>query len=65
MVDSKSSQAGQSRPKLPPNFSKKKALISFDLVFRIELFQVVMVTPKPKIFLLSISSTCPASPESA
>jgi hypothetical protein len=38
----------RSRPRLQPNSSKKKALISFDSLVRIEPFQGVVLTPQGK-----------------
>jgi hypothetical protein len=46
------SQIQQSQPKKKPNFSKEKALISFDFLVRFEPFQRVVVTPPPKKFFL-------------
>jgi hypothetical protein len=42
---SKFIKAQQSQPKLSPNFSKKKALISFDSLVGFEPFQWVVATP--------------------
>jgi hypothetical protein len=42
---SKFIKAQQSQPKLSPNFSKKKAWISFDSLVGFEPFQWVVATP--------------------
>jgi len=44
-ISSKFIKAEQSQPKLEPNFSKKKALISLDSLVGFEPFQWVIVTP--------------------
>jgi hypothetical protein len=53
--NSKSSQIQQSQHKSEPNFSKKKALISLDLLVRFEPFQGVVVTPWAKKVYLTRS----------
>jgi hypothetical protein len=58
-AESKLSQIRQSPAKAEQRKSKKKALISFDFLVRIEPFQRVMLTPWAKeffyVFLLSVA----------
>jgi hypothetical protein len=51
---SKFIKAQQSQPKLSPNFSKKKAWISFDSLVGFEPFQWVVATPRAKKYLLRL-----------
>jgi hypothetical protein len=58
-AESKLSQIRQSPAKAEQRKSKKKALISFDFLVRIEPFQRVMLTPWAKNSFASSSLRCP------